>query len=206
MGKFSLAEELFKAAQQAEKVKQVESTLEASKAVETVPTLLTETPKASPSIKGLADSVERALANHLSLPLGERASNSRNAREVISQHIGKTKDGKYHVIDWKACSWGWDLEKKSDRMVFSQLLLYKHFFAQKQNIDLKNIDTYFILLKRTAKKDNVEIFRVTSGPKRMQDSITLLKNALSNIHNKKYIKNRLNCSKCEFNNTQHCVR
>lgn len=95
MGKFSLAEELFKAAQQAEKVKQVESTLEASKAVETVPTLLTETPKASPSIKGLADSVERALANHLSLPLGERASNSRNAREVISQHIGKTKDGKY---------------------------------------------------------------------------------------------------------------
>ena len=120
--------------------------------------------------------------------------------------IIKTKDGKYHVIDWKTCSWGWDLEKKSDRMVFSQLLLYKHFFAQKQNIDLKNIDTYFILLKRTAKKDNVEIFRVTSGPERMQDSITLLKNALSNIHNKKYIKNRLNCSKCEFNNTQHCVR
>lgn len=120
--------------------------------------------------------------------------------------IIKTKDGKYHVIDWKTCSWGWDNDKKSDRLVFSQLLLYKHFFAQKKNIDLKNIDTYFILLKRTAKKDNVEIFRVTSGAKRMSDSITLLKNALSNIHNKKYIKNRLSCSKCEFNNTQHCVR
>ena len=120
--------------------------------------------------------------------------------------IIKTKDDKYHIIDWKTCSWGWDMEKKSDRMVFSQLLLYKHFFAKKKNIDLNKIDTYFILLKRTAKKDNVEVFRVTSGPKRMGDAITLLKNALSNIHNKKYIKNKLNCSKCEFNNTQHCVR
>ena len=120
--------------------------------------------------------------------------------------IIKTKDEKYHIIDWKTCSWGWDLEKKSDRMIFSQLLLYKHFFAQKKNIDLNKIDTYFILLKRTAKKDNVEVFRVTSGPKRMGDAIILLKNALSNIHNKKYNKNKLNCSKCEFNNTQHCVR
>jgi ATP-dependent exoDNAse (exonuclease V) beta subunit len=120
--------------------------------------------------------------------------------------IIKTEDGKYHIIDWKTCSWGWDLEKKSDRMVFSQLLFYKYFFSQKTGIDLKNIETYFILLKRTAKKDNVEIFRVTSGPKRLSDAMSLLKNALSNIHNKKYFKNKLNCSKCEFYNTQHCTR
>ena len=26
----------------------------------------------------------------------------------------KTEDGKYHVIDWKTCSWGWDARRKSD--------------------------------------------------------------------------------------------
>jgi ATP-dependent exoDNAse (exonuclease V) beta subunit len=26
--------------------------------------------------------------------------------------IIKTKDGKYHIIDWKTCSWGWDMQKK----------------------------------------------------------------------------------------------
>ena len=28
----------------------------------------------------------------------------------------KTDDGKYHVIDWKTCSWGWDSKKKADRI------------------------------------------------------------------------------------------
>ena len=66
--------------------------------------------------------------------------------------ILKTKEGKYHIIDWKTCSWGWDSRKKADRMINYQLVYYKHFFAQKHKIDPKNIETYFALLKRTAKK------------------------------------------------------
>ena len=34
----------------------------------------------------------------------------------------KTKDGKYHVIDWKTCSWGWDLKRKTDKI--TTYLLY----------------------------------------------------------------------------------
>ena len=119
----------------------------------------------------------------------------------------KTSDGKYHVIDWKSCSWGWDSKKKADRMTTYQLTLYKHFFALKHNIDPKNIETHFALLKRTAKTNNVEIFRVTSGPKKTENAINLLYKAIYNIKSKNFIKNRLSCTQgfgCEFYKTKHC--
>ena len=121
----------------------------------------------------------------------------------------KTKDGKYHIIDWKTCSWGWDSRKKADSIITYQLTLYKHFFALKHNIDPKNIDTHFALLKRTAKKNRVEIFKVTSGAKKTENCLKLLSKAIYNIKNKRHIKNRLSCTQgfgCEFYNTKHCSR
>jgi len=116
----------------------------------------------------------------------------------------KTEDGKYHVIDWKTCSWGWNQWKKNDKMVTYQLTYYKHFFAKKHNVDPKDIETYFILLKRTAKKDNVEILRVPCGKKKTENALNFLKKALYNISSKNYIKNRLSCNFCEFKKTKHC--
>jgi ATP-dependent exoDNAse (exonuclease V) beta subunit len=31
--------------------------------------------------------------------------------------VVKTSDGKYHILDWKTCSWGWNSKKRSDPMV-----------------------------------------------------------------------------------------
>jgi len=123
--------------------------------------------------------------------------------------VVKTEDGKYHIVDWKSCSWGWDLKKKTDPMITYQLTLYKHYFAKKHNIDPKMIETHFALLKRTARENNVEIFRVTSGPRKTRNVLTLLQKAIYNIKAKTYIKNRLSCYKnrqCEFCNTIHCTR
>ena len=116
----------------------------------------------------------------------------------------KTEDGKYHVVDWKTCSWGWDSRKKSEPMVTYQLTLYKHFLAKKHNIDPKDIETHFALLKRTAKKNNVEIFRVTSGPRKTNNALSLLNKALHNIESGFFIKNRLSCQKCDYYKTQYC--
>ena len=118
-----------------------------------------------------------------------------------------TPDGKIHIFDWKTCSWGWDSRKKSDKMVTYQLTLYKHFFCQKMDIDPKDVETHFALLKRTAKKNNVEFFRVTSGPKKTENALKLLNTALYNIKNQRYIKNRLSCTGgygCKFYKTEHC--
>ena len=119
----------------------------------------------------------------------------------------KTDDGKYHVIDWKTCSWGWDSKKKADRITSYQITLYKKFFALKHNIDPKNIDTHFALLKRTAKSNNVEIFCVTSGPKKTDNAFNLLNKAVYNISRNNHVKNRLSCTSgygCEFYKTKHC--
>ena len=118
-----------------------------------------------------------------------------------------TPDGKVHIFDWKTCSWGWDAKKKGDKMTTYQLTLYKKYFCQKMNIDPKNVETHFALLKRTAKKSRVEFFRVTSGPKKTENALKLLNTALYNIKNQRYIKNRLSCTGgygCKFYKTEHC--
>ena len=92
-------------------------------------------------------------------------------------------------------------------MVTYQLTLYKHYFCQKMNIDPKNVETHFALLKRTAKNNNVEFFRVTSGNIKTKNALKLLNTALYNIKNKRYIKNRLSCTGgygCKFYKTEHC--
>ena len=121
--------------------------------------------------------------------------------------IVKTDDNKIHIFDWKTCSWGWNAKKRSEPMVTYQLTLYKHYFCQKMGIDPKDVETHFALLKRTASKNRVEFFRITSGPKKTQNALKLLNKALYNIKNKRYIKNRLSCTGgygCKFYKTEHC--
>lgn len=121
-----------------------------------------------------------------------------------------TPDGKVHIFDWKTCSWGWDAKKRSDPMVTYQLTLYKKFFCQKMNVEPKNVETHFALLKRTSKRPNdaVEFFRVTSGARKTDNALKLLNKALYNIKNQRYIKNKLSCTGgygCQFYNTKHCT-
>ena len=113
------------------------------------------------------------------------------------------------MIDWKTCSWGWDARKKSDKMITYQLTFYKYYFALKHNIDPSMVETHFGLVKRTAKKNNVELFKVTSGPKKTENAIKFLNKALYNIDKNIFIKNKLSCHSmfgpCEFYKTKHCT-
>jgi ATP-dependent exoDNAse (exonuclease V) beta subunit len=113
----------------------------------------------------------------------------------------------YHLFDWKTCSWGWDSKKKSDKITTYQLTLYKHFFCQKYKIDPSKVETHFALLKKTAKKDRVEFFRVTSGKRKIENALKLLYQAIYNIKKGPAVKNRLNCKQpfeCKLYKTPHC--
>lgn len=120
--------------------------------------------------------------------------------------IIKTSDGKIHILDYKTCSWGWKAEKKSSKMTNYQLVLYKYFYAKKYGIPLKDVECHFALLKRTAKKNRVEIFKITSGQKKVENALDFTKKAVYNIHKQLYFKNRMNCTYCEFKHTKHCPR
>jgi ATP-dependent exoDNAse (exonuclease V) beta subunit len=117
------------------------------------------------------------------------------------------KDDRYIIIDWKTCSWGWDARKKADTMLTYQLTLYKNFYAEKHGIDPSKIDTYFALVKRTAKKNNIEIFKVSSGKKKIENALKLLNKAIYNIEKKNYVKNRMSCQSgygCPLYKTDLC--
>ena len=146
-------------------------------------------------------SVEEELFEPLDLEIESEKTHFKGFVDLIL----KTPDGKHHIIDWKSCTWGWRREKRSDKVLSYQLMLYKKYYSEKHGVDFKNIETYFGLLKRTANKNSVEIFRVTSGPRKLQNCINLLEKALKNIEKGCYIKNRLSCKYCEFHKTSLCV-
>jgi len=146
-------------------------------------------------------SVEEALFE----PVKEFVENEYSFKGFIDLVL-KTPDGKYHIIDWKSCSWGWDARRRSDPMATYQLIFYKHYYALKHGIDVKSINTHFALLKRTAKTGaKVEIFKVTSGARRTENALKMLKNALYNINKSRFIKKRTSCNRCEFYKTEHCT-
>lgn len=157
---------------------------------------------------GLAEYFEEYEVLAVEMPLMEDIENEEDYKfKGYIDAVVSTPDGKVHIFDWKTCSWGWDSKKRSDKMVTYQLTLYKHYFCQKMNIDPKNVETHFALLKRTAKNNNVEFFRVTSGNIKTKNALKLLNTALYNIKNKRYIKNRLSCTGgygCKFYKTEHC--
>ena len=141
------------------------------------------------------------------MPLYENIEGEQHKFKGFIDAVVATPDGKIHIFDWKTCSWGWDAKRRSDKMVTYQLTLYKHFFCQKMNIEPTNVETHFALLKRTAKQNNVEFFRVTSGPRKTENALKLLNTAIYNIKNKRYIKNKLSCTGgygCKFYKTEHC--
>jgi hypothetical protein len=142
--------------------------------------------------------VEHLLLEHI-----EEFETQLNFKGFIDTVI-KTKDNKIHILDLKTTSWGWDAEKKNDKKVLYQLIYYKNYYAKKYNIPLQNIECEFVLLKRTAKKDPIEIFKITSGKKRIENAIEYLKGAVVNIERGNFPKNKLSCENCLFRHTEHC--
>jgi len=115
-----------------------------------------------------------------------------------------TPEDEIVIIDWKTCSWGWKEEKKNDTIVTRQLAFYKHFLSQQQKIDPKKIRTYFGLIKRTAKKDNIEIFESKVGPKKIKNALKVINDMLYNVEHGNLPKNKLSCEYCPFKNTKDC--
>jgi len=120
----------------------------------------------------------------------------------------KRGEGKeYWILDWKtAQSYGWRREKKQDILMTSQLILYKHFWAKKHNIPLKDIRCGFILLKRGAHPGKVcELVKVSAGPKSIDRAIKMMRSMIKMVKKQFNLKNRNSCKFCDFKDTQYCT-
>ena len=170
------------------------------RALEMVPQGIALIPEIEPALENYFKNYEIISSEEkLMVPINEHI----NFKGFIDAVV-RTDDGKYHIVDWKSTSWGWDSRRRSDPMVTYQLTLYKYFFCEKHGIEPENVETHFALLKRTADKNKVEFFRVTSGAKKTENALKLLHMALYNIGKQRYLKKRSNCNRCAFNMTPEC--
>ena len=114
---------------------------------------------------------------------------------------------KYWIIDWKtAKSYGWDRRKKQDFLTQAQIILYKHYWATKNNIKLKDVSCGFVLLKRAGKPGNMcDLLKISSGPKSIEKSLKLVNNMISSVRRKLYFKNRDSCIFCVYKDTEYCT-
>jgi len=137
-------------------------------------------------------------------PITEKFANDYEFKGVIDL-IGETpSDGMIRIIDWKNTTWGWKARKKNDKMITYQLAYYKHYYGLLHDVDFDKISTHFALIKRTAKKDNVEIFEVKVGERKVRNALKVLNNMLYNVDRNNFPKNKTNCKYCDFHYTQWC--
>jgi hypothetical protein len=113
----------------------------------------------------------------------------------------------YWILDWKtAGAYGWRRDKKQDFTLQAQLVLYKHFYSRKYNIELKDIRCAFILLKRGGKIGNiVDIVPVSVGPKTLAKGVKLMNNMINSVMKSFAMKNRNSCMFCPYKDTEHCT-
>jgi len=113
----------------------------------------------------------------------------------------------YWILDWKtANSYGWRREKKQDILMTAQLILYKHFWARKHDIPLKDVRCGFVLLKRGGSPGNMcDLVKVSAGPVVMARALKIMRSMLKMVRKKFNLKNRNSCTFCPFKDTEHCT-
>ena len=124
---------------------------------------------------------------------------------VIECDYRKSKR-KVWILDWKtAPAYGWNAWKRKDFLIHAQIALYKKFWRTKFDYDCNNVGAGFVLLKRGAKKNPVDIFKVSVGPKTEDKAEKLLRSMLKSVRSGLYLKNRNSCKYCPYYNTEHCT-
>ena len=126
--------------------------------------------------------------------------------DVVIRVPRKNGTWKYWILDWKTSkSYGWDRRKKQDFLIQAQIVLYKHFWATKNNIPLKDVGCGFILLKRGGKPGKMcELLTISAGPKTIEKSTKMVKNMVGMVNRGMFLKNRDSCRFCVYKNTVHC--
>lgn len=129
-------------------------------------------------------------------PIADIDMNFKGYIDCVLKH--KTED-RYKILDFKTCSWGWDNETKSDTAKLYQVILYKKYWCEKNNIDTSKVDCAYLLLKRNpAKKDTtaIEMFDVTSGDRKLKNAEIWMLQTLNHVFKNLKVKTPNSCSYC----------
>jgi len=94
--------------------------------------------------------------------------------DIVLKEKGKDR---YRIIDFKTSYNGWNKYVKEDFSKISQLYLYKAIYSKKFNVDLKDIDVEFFIVKRRLYENvnfpqsKIQIFKPESTKKIISESL-----------------------------------
>lgn len=121
------------------------------------------------------------------------------------------ENGMVVIIDLKTCSSHFMFNKYRDKYKDYQITLYKHYYIKQSNIDPKKIETYFVTIPKDPKvKKELDFIRVTSGKRKVANSLKWLNETLQKVQDDSFQKNRMACrnfygKNCPFFQTSHCT-
>jgi hypothetical protein len=139
---------------------------------------------------------------------------------LLQQHLDLVfydkKSNKYTIMDIKTATRGWNQYKRKDKDTVNQIVLYKKHFCDKFNIDPKNVNVVYFILRQKIDEDSLWSISRVSEFKPSAGSLTIkqLTNSFQSFlddcfdSNGQYIdkshpayagKNGWNCTYCEYN-------
>ena len=133
--------------------------------------------------------------------------------------IKDTVRDRYKIIDIKTSTMGWNKWAKADKNKTDQLLLYKYFYGEQNNIPLDKIDIEYFIVKIKIWENadfpqrRIQTFIPANGKpsvnKVVRNIDSFIKEGfngseynVNHIYRKEASKK--NCRFCEFNQTEHC--
>jgi len=139
--------------------------------------------------------------------ISKRDLNFKGFIDAVIKVPRKNGTFKYWILDWKtAKSYGWDRRKKRDPLTLAQIILYKQYWARKNNVALRDVGCAFVLLKRGGTPGSVcELFKVSSGPKSAERAGKMVSSMMAAVRKGLFFKNRGSCTFCDYHNTLHCT-
>jgi hypothetical protein len=146
----------------------------------------------------------------IKVPVKQRKAINKNSPMRLSELTGEDHSNDEYqtiILDWKTTSFGWTPDKKRDFQKQLQLVLYKHFWCKLNNLDLTQVKTGFVLLKRTPKKDGsrCEFVPVSVGPKTEEKALDIVQNMINQLQQRRFVKNRNSCMYCVYSGTKYCI-
>jgi len=127
------------------------------------------------------------------------------------------------IIDLKTSTNGWNKYQKADKGKTNQLLLYKHFYSKLYNVELKDVEVEYLIVKRKL-YENVDYYqkrfqkiKPASGNVSLNKVMRTFDSFLDSVFDdtgaykteRDYVavagKNKKNCRWCEFSEqVDHC--
>jgi hypothetical protein len=133
--------------------------------------------------------------------------------DVLFTRVNKRGQTVLYLADYKSCSWGWSYQKRTDKDVHAQPLLYKHFLCKELDLNPKLVKCGFILLKKKPKAGDlaVEYFDIGSSEARIKEALDSIQSDVTRMRSGLYARNRQSCSnrwgdRCPYLDTEHCVK